>query len=123
VAGIPVVGPALAPAAAASTYAAEQAYAGLAAFETGGIVPGLTGTGVPIMAHSGEAVLPQPLTAMLMDAAVQRNSPSAGVQYHSHFSPQISVLDSRGLDGFTRRAGNHLAGEMQRQARRQNRAQ
>lgn len=62
---IPFVGPELAPAAAASAFAAVAAFSVPAAFETGGIVPN---TGIA-MVHQGEAVLPSKLTSLLMGAA------------------------------------------------------
>lgn len=52
--GIPIIGPVLGAAAAAATYAGVLA---LAAFDTGGIIPGAGA--VPIMGHGGERVLTQ----------------------------------------------------------------
>lgn len=73
VAATPFVGPALAAAAAAGTYASTIGYAGLAAFETGGIIPN---TGIA-MVHAGEAVLPAALTQHLMNSAVNNNTSSS----------------------------------------------
>jgi len=65
VAGIPIVGPALAATVGPATYAEVMAYAAMAQFETGGLVPK---TGM-IMAHEKEGVLPARLTNMLMGVA------------------------------------------------------
>lgn len=117
VAGIPLVGPELAVTAAAALYAQGMSYAGLAAFEGGGIIPN---TGIA-MVHRGEAVIPQPLTRMLTDTAENGgNSSGGGHQFHSVYAPQISVLDSKGIESFTRRAGDHMGAQMMRQARKAN---
>lgn len=65
VAAIPIVGAAMAPVAAATTYADTSTWAATAAYDTGGIIPR---DGV-IMAHEKEAVLPRHLTEFLMNAA------------------------------------------------------
>lgn len=57
-AAIPFVGPALAPGAAATMFGLiAGTYGPLAAFEKGGIVEGMPGMAMPILAHSGERVL------------------------------------------------------------------
>lgn len=53
-AGIPIVGPVLAPVGAATAFAGVMA---LAAFEKGGVVDGPTHMAIPILAHGGERVL------------------------------------------------------------------
>ena len=113
-AGIPYIGPILAPIAAATAFAA------VAAFEKGGIVPGRHGEAVPIMAHANEAVLPAPLTSMLIGAAGAGGGSQGGHSFTSVYSPQISVLDSKGLESFARRAGDVHGREMARFARRMN---
>jgi hypothetical protein len=113
-AGIPYIGPILAPIAAATAFAA------VAAFEQGGIVPGRSGQGVPILAHANEAVLPAPMTAMLMTAANNGNGGGGGHTFNSTYAPQISVLDSKGIEGFTRRAGSQMSAQMRHQARHAN---
>ena len=56
----------------AGAIAAAAAFTGVmavGAFEQGGIIPGSIGSAVPIIGHAGEAVLPQPMTKLLMDVA------------------------------------------------------
>lgn len=78
---IPLVGPILGAAAGASTYAATSAFAALAAFETGGIIPN---TGVA-MVHQGEAVLPASLTNYLMNTANTNNTSNSSVAVNTSF--------------------------------------
>jgi hypothetical protein len=80
-AGIPIVGPELGAIAAAATFAGIMAYGG--AFEKGGIVGGSIGSAVPITAHGGEAIIPQPLTSLLMEAAGSRGSGVRPGSFHS----------------------------------------
>ncbi len=112
-ADIPVVGPELGAIAAAATYTGVMA---LAAFEKGGIIPGSIGSAVPILGHAGEAVLPQPLTAMLTNAA--QNGGTGAVHYHDHTS--LSGIDGASVEGMYR--NNAAAGrrEFMRQLRRMN---
>jgi hypothetical protein len=85
---IPFVGPELAPGVAAATFAAVMAFAPLAAFEAGGVVGGMSGMPVPIMAHAGERVLSAPQTQNFerMVNSSTSNSRSA----HINYSPTIS---------------------------------
>ena len=107
---IPVVGPVLGAAAAAATYAGVIA---LGAFEQGGIIPGSIGSAVPILGHAGEAVLPQPLTAMLTNAA--STGGGAGVHYHDHTT--VSALDGPSVAGMMRTHGRLARAEFARQMR------
>lgn len=107
---IPIVGPVLGAAAAAATYVGVLA---LAAFEQGGIIPGSVGSAVPILGHAGEAVLPQPLTAMLTNAA--SNGGGTGVHYHDHTS--VSALDGPSVAGMMRTHGRMARAEFARQMR------
>lgn len=78
VSGWPVVGPVLAP------ILAGAAFAAVAAFETGGIVPN---TGMALV-HKNEAVLPAQLTSFLMNAAgnsTTSNSNSSSATMNAHF--------------------------------------
>ncbi len=113
VAAIPIAGPALAAAAASAMTAMGAAYISLAAFEQGGIIPGAVGSAVPILGHAGEAVLPQPLTAMLTNAA--SNGTGAGVHYHDHTS--VSALDGPSVAGMMRAHGRQARAEFGRQMR------
>ena len=88
-AAIPIVGPELAPAAAAATYADTSAYAALAAFDTGtSFVPR---DGIA-MIHQGETILPPPQADVLRDAlSGGRGSQSGqpgGLQLH--YSPTFT---------------------------------
>ncbi len=74
-AGIPIVGPVLAPIGAAAAYVGVLA---LAAFETGGIVPK---TGV-VLAHEKEGILPRNLTEFLVNAADRSTGASASGSTH-----------------------------------------
>jgi hypothetical protein len=70
------------------------------AFETGGIVPGVTrGDSVPALLTPGEAVLPKSLTDNLRSAARSGNTGGGGeVHLHAHFTPHIEALDADGVD-------------------------
>jgi len=69
------------------------------AFETGGIVPGVTrGDSVPAMLTPGEAVLPKRMTERLTQAS--GDSANGGTHFHTTYSPtqHINVLDSEGVN-------------------------
>jgi hypothetical protein len=80
---IPIVGPVLGAVAAGATYAGVMA---LAAFDTGGII---ANTGVALV-HKDEAVLPAPLTNLLMTTANTGsgggNNSSSSMTQNNHFS-------------------------------------
>lgn len=95
VAAIPIVGPALAATAAASTFATTEAYASLAAFEAGGVVQGMSGMPVPIMAHAGERVLNTMQTQNFERMVNQTSSPS--LTQHLHYEPKINAYDRTGM--------------------------
>jgi hypothetical protein len=81
---IPLVGPALAPAAAAT------AFASVMAFEKGGEIPG--SGAVPIIAHGGETVVTKALTDQV------RNN--TGTKPHVlNYAPSITAIDSDGVKG------------------------
>jgi hypothetical protein len=77
VSGWPVVGPILAPVLGAAAFAA------VAAFEKGGIVDGVQGVGVPILAHAGERVLTTTQTNNF--ERMVNNSSTGGGTIHNHF--------------------------------------
>jgi hypothetical protein len=104
-AAIPIVGPELAVAAAASMVGALSPFLALATFETGGIVPR---TGIA-MVHADEGVLTPDQTSNLRDAASNKgfgSNQSSGAQIgalHLHYSPTINgVTDPKqvGEDSF-----------------------
>lgn len=98
---IPIIGPGLAAVAAPAVYYTVEALgSGLAAFETGGIIPN---TGVALV-HQGEAVLPAPLTQTLMNASggggttinggVHIHTPTADPKQHAaDFASQLRRLN------------------------------
>jgi len=108
------------PAAALAALAEGESLAAMAAFERGGIVQGRSGAAVPIMAHAREAVLPEPLTSLLMHTATSGAPGGGSHRFTSSPVFNMTVLDSRGLEGFARRAGDLHGREMMRYARRMN---
>ena len=98
---IPIAGPALAPAAAASMFAMIESFASLAAFETGGIIPN---TGVALV-HRGEGVMNERLTSSVLN---MMNSSRGGDTNTMHITPKYSR--SRRFRGH-RRLGRAVPGE------------
>jgi hypothetical protein len=93
-AAIPITGPALAPAVAAAAYTSVMGYAGLAAFDNGGIVQS---TGLSLV-HQSEGVLTAPTTKMLqrVNSAINGGglaaaSGTAGVTQHISFNGAIDA--------------------------------
>ena len=81
VSAIPVIGPILAPPAAAAAFAA------VLAFEQGGLVPA---TGLAML-HANEMVLPAALSQHVMDTAGGGGATGGGVSsVHVHYSPTIN---------------------------------
>lgn len=116
-----VGGPAAAAAAGAAMLGIMQPFVLAASMDTGGVVPGRTGAGVPILAHGGEEVVQGPIASAVASALQGGNGKGGGGHtFNSTYAPQISVLDGRGLDSFAQRAGDVHAAEMKRQARRAN---
>ncbi|MHB8303359.1 MAG: hypothetical protein ACYDC6_11060 [Acidobacteriaceae bacterium] len=94
ISAIPIVGPFLAPPAAAVAFAAVMA------FEHGGIVGGSSGMAVPIIAHAGERVLTTQQTAnferMVNSNNTSRSSSmSANVTQHFHGGKASSAKETR----------------------------
>jgi len=86
VAGIPIIGPALVAPTAAATLAQLMAFAPIASFEHGGIVPA---TGM-VMAHKNEMYLGTHLSDFVRDAAGKAASNgnaagSGGGDVHNHY--------------------------------------
>ena len=93
-AGIPIVGPGAAEAAAVGMETTMQGYVAAASYDTGGIIPR---DGI-IMAHEKESVLPAHLTEFLMDAAGRGNQsgqPSHGIR-DINFSPTYHTTGNAG---------------------------
>jgi hypothetical protein len=105
VAAIPYVGPFLAPEAAAA------AFAGVMAFERGGMVPG-SGP-VPIIAHGGERVL---------NAAETRDyNGGSGNTVHVHYNPTVNGGATASSKDMLDRHGKTLTRSLQRMMRKMNR--
>lgn len=102
VAGIPYVGPFLAPEAAAAAFAAVMA------FQEGGIVPGVgRGDVVPAMLEPGEAVLPKQLTESLTNMAANGGGGSRGdVHVHHHATYNVQAFDSDGVNKVLQKHGD-----------------
>jgi hypothetical protein len=92
VVGIPIVGPFLAPVAAAAAFAAVEA------FEQGGVVNGQRGMGVPILAHAGERVLTPGQTENFHKLVNQTtNSASSSQKLEMHLQQNIHAYDRSGM--------------------------
>ncbi len=78
-AAIPIIGPALAPGAAAAMYGIIASFAPLATFSEGGMVP----EDMLALVHKGEYVLPAEKTAQ---AVLGGNTNSSSMQFHFDFS-------------------------------------
>jgi hypothetical protein len=115
VAGIPYVGPFLAPAAAAAAFAAIEA------FEQGGIVKGVGGGGVSILAHAGERVLTSQQTNNFEKLVNQSSSASTSITNHFHDESNYSAIDGATVHGMVRSHGREWRREMVRQMRLSNR--
>lgn len=110
VAAIPYVGWILAPEAAAAAFAA------VLAFEKGGVVPGAMGSAVPIIAHSGEAVLPAQLTSRLNDAS----GGMGGGDVHLHYSPTVHAIDSTNMSDALKGHAEEISSMVMSELRRAN---
>jgi hypothetical protein len=111
VSAIPIVGPFLAPPAAAAAFAA------VLAFDKGGIVPSGAVGPVPIIAHAGEMVLPAPISSALQDAvqrggatrslgSITRSENEGGRSSENQFNFNIKAVDSKDVaDFFDKHAG------------------
>ncbi len=108
VAGIPYVGPVLAPIAAATAFAAVGAYEAMASFDVGAwSVP----HDMPAMVHSGEAILPRPFADDFRSAISGRGGAAAGgsVEHHYH----INANDAGSFLDMVQRNPEGLAAGMQ----------
>lgn len=113
-------GPLAAIAAGAAMYAAMTPFVAAASAEGGGFIPGHQGQAVPIIGHGKELVIPAPLSGLLNDAANSGTGGRSGHTFNSHSTINATVMDSRGLDGFARRAADTNGREMRKYARRIN---
>lgn len=115
-ASIPIIGPGIAAAGAAASYAA------VLAFRQGGVVPGDNDDGVPALLHPREMVLPERIAKTVTDAVSGNGGgDSGGGDTHNHYSPQVnagfasaSEIDARLKGHFDRWAREHARKRGQR---------
>jgi phage-related minor tail protein len=109
VAGIPYVGPVLAPIAAATAFAAVGAYEAMASFDVGAwSVP----RDMPAMVHAGETILPRPFADDYRSAVSGRGGDGGGggtVEHHYH----IHAIDAASFHESLQRNPEALAAGMQ----------
>ena len=108
--------PPVAPAMAAAAYAEGLAFAGLAAFEQGGLVPS---TGLA-MVHGGEMVLPSALSQKVQNMATQ-NIGNAYGDVHVHYNPTISGSSSGDMKRLLSEHADHIGRIVSRQSKTFNR--
>jgi len=103
IAGIPVIGPELAPAAAATAYAGAMGGLGLASAAGGYDIP--SGVNPIVQTHANEMILPatyaNPLRSMLKDfSAANFNAPAAGndggAAGGDHYHMHVHAIDGQG---------------------------
>ena len=101
---------------------AAAAFAGVMAFEKGGIVPGISkGDRVPAMLEPGEGVVPGGVMDGLRSMARSGNM-SGGPRYHVHaLHFNLSALDGGGMDKVLDRHGPKLQKHMEKTLRSMNR--
>lgn len=104
VAGIPVVGPVLAP------IAAGVAFAGVEAFESLDVGGYVLSDGLA-MIHRGETVTP---ASVVKPYAGAPGAAAAGGDTHVHFAPQVTAIDAGGVQAFLAEHGPKFALEMAR---------
>jgi hypothetical protein len=90
---IPIIGPVLAPIAAAAAFTGVLAFG---AFEQGGIVGGSSGMAVPIIAHAGERVLSAPQTQNF-ERMVNQSTQNSNRNINLHYAPNVSAFDRSGF--------------------------
>lgn len=96
------------------------AFASVMAYETGGIVPGVTrGDTVPAMLTPGEAVLPKRLTERLTHAS-DSGSSGPDIHIHHHATYHVQALDSDGVDRVLQQHGDKFAEHASNHIRRMN---
>ena len=119
VSAIPIVGPFLAPAAAAAAFTAVMA------FQQGtDRVPGVgRGDTVPAMLEPGEGVVPGGVMDGLAKVARNGGFDQHKAQHviHVHYAPTVAAFDSDGVDGILEKHGDRFQQHFERTLRRQNR--
>jgi hypothetical protein len=109
--------PPLAEAMAAEAFAATMAWAPVAAFEQGGIVPK---TDLALL-HEKEMVLPEHISVMLQEAAGRRAEASeirAPRSMSLSYAPTVQAIDRRGVDQFFRQNAREVSKMVRKEMRR-----
>jgi len=102
---------------------AATAFAGVMAFESGGIVPGVgRGDIVPAMLSPGEGIVPGSMMARLDAMSRAGNMGTAGPTYHLHMTNHMnaSALDADGVDTVFEKHADKIQGHFQNALRRMN---
>jgi hypothetical protein len=86
--------PPAAPAAAEAAYGIGMSFAGLAAFEKGGIVP----SDQMAFVHKNEMVLPAAISQRLQTMTGQPGALPGGHVVNFHYSPRVSAVDAAGFE-------------------------
>jgi hypothetical protein len=94
VSAIPVVGPFLAPAAAAAAFGAVLAFE---SFNEGGVVTAGGGMHVPILAKAGERVLTPSQTQNFENLVNNSSSNSRSNTFNLHYNGQVNAFDRNGM--------------------------
>ena len=109
VSAIPIIGPFIAPPAAAGAFAAVMAFEGLAGAKSGAYIP----TDMPIFAHAGETVVSPSETVSLRQMAA--NGGSNGGDTHVHMN--VNALDSKSVSDFLHSNRGQFVGMIQKAVR------
>ncbi len=112
-AAIPIVGPALAPAAAATMLATGEAFAAMAAFDIGGVVPKTQ----VAMVHGGERVLTGRQNSFFEQMVNQSTTNNAGRGGDVHVHNNMSALDGTSTRRVMRRNSKDMVKEVTRAMR------
>jgi len=109
---IPIIGPAMAPGAAAETYAQGMVWAGMAAFDIGGVVPKTQ----VAMVHGGERVL-TPSQNTNFERMVDQSTSNSGGDVHYHDNRKVSALDGVSTGRVMRKNSKQMVKELSRAMR------
>jgi hypothetical protein len=112
VAAIPIIGPVLAPIAAAGAFAGVEAIGAVGAFEMGGIVPN---TGLHLL-HANEMVLPRQISQNVQNMTERGGGGGNQLNYTANYH---NISDKQFLSLATKH-GSTIAGIIRQHARRQN---
>ena len=90
---------------ATAATAAQMQVMSYMAYEAGGVIPGISGQAVPIIAHAKETVLPENMTRKLNAASGEGN---AGHTINLSDNPTVNTIDSKGMADTLREHGETL---------------